>query len=113
MSTTPSVAMSPQPSRFLDRLRTSLLMRGLKPEVTEAWVGWARTFIRFHQLRHPERMGEAEIGAFLTHLAGERGASLPQQAQARQALRWLYQQFRDAPSGNGIRYPYRPATARA
>jgi len=71
---------APQPPKFLDRLRTALLMRGIPPEVTEAWVGWVRAFIQFHQLRHPETMGEHEIGAFLTHLAIERGAPLAQQA---------------------------------
>jgi hypothetical protein len=57
MSTAPSVARALQPPKFLDRLRTALLMRGLQPEVMEAWVGWTRTFIRFHHLRHPETMG--------------------------------------------------------
>ena len=80
---------APHPPKLLDRLRTALLMRGTTPEVTEAWVSWVRAFIQFHQLRHPETMGEGEIGAFRTHWAIERGAPLAQQAQARLALRFL------------------------
>ena len=31
-----------------------------------------RRFVRFHRLRHPAELGEAEVGAFLMHLADER-----------------------------------------
>jgi integron integrase len=68
-------------------------MRGTKAEVAEDQVGWVRAFIHFHQLRHPETLGEAAIGAFLTHLALERCVPLAQQAQARQALQFLYREF--------------------
>ncbi|WP_421215028.1 phage integrase N-terminal SAM-like domain-containing protein [Aeromonas jandaei] len=33
---------------------------------------WIRNFIRFHQLRHPQALGSAEVNAFLTRLAAER-----------------------------------------
>src|SRR5436190_17585036 len=59
----------PQQPRFLDRFRTALPIRGRPPEVVEAFARWVRDFILFHSLRYPETMGEAEIGAFLTHLA--------------------------------------------
>ncbi len=84
---------APQSPKLLDRLRTALLIRGTKPEVAEAQLGWVRSFIHFHKLRHPETMGEGEIGAFLTHLEVERYVPLAQQAQARQALRFLYREF--------------------
>ncbi|MFN6131867.1 MAG: phage integrase N-terminal SAM-like domain-containing protein, partial [Synechococcaceae cyanobacterium] len=29
---------------------------------------WLRRFLRFHRMRHPRTMGEAEINAFLSHL---------------------------------------------
>ncbi len=83
----------PQTPKLLDRLRTALLIRGLAPEVTEAYLGWIRSFIHFHHLRHPETRGEPEIGAFLTHLATERCAPVAQQAQARQALLLLFREF--------------------
>ncbi len=63
---------APQAPKLLDRLRTALLIRGFAPDRTEAYLGWVRAFIHFHQLRHPETLGEADIGAFLTHLAVER-----------------------------------------
>jgi integron integrase len=84
---------APDAPRFLDRLRTALQIRGRPPELVEAYVGWARDFIRFHRLRHPETLAESEIGAFLSHLALDRRESLPRQAQARQALLFLYREF--------------------
>ena len=87
------VPLPPPAPSFLDRLTTALQIRGRPPEVVQAQVGWVRQFILFHQKRHPELMGEAEIGAFLTHLAVDRCLPVGQQDQARQALLFLYREF--------------------
>src|SRR5262245_38226630 len=84
---------TPHQPRFLDRLRAALQMRGHNPAIVSAFVLWAASFIRFHGLRHPETMGEAEVGAYLTQLALDTDESLPRQAQARQALLFLYREF--------------------
>src|SRR5947207_784401 len=81
-----------QEPKFLDRLRTALLIRGRPPDLTEALVGWVRQFIVFHRLRHPDQMAEAEVGAFLTYLAVEGEVSASTQLQAFHALLFLYQQ---------------------
>ncbi len=51
---------------------------------------WIRRFVRFHRYRHPEIMGEAEIAAFLSHLAVERKVSGATQNQAFNAIIFLY-----------------------
>jgi site-specific recombinase XerD len=51
---------------------------------------WVRRFLRFHGLRPPREMGQAEINAFLTHLAVEEGVSASSQTQALSALLFLY-----------------------
>lgn len=53
-------------------------------------MAWARRFIRFHGLRHPDRMGEKEVSAFLTHLAVDLDVAPATQAQALSALVFLY-----------------------
>ena len=68
-------------------------IRGRPPEVVEAFARWVRDFILFHSLRHPETMGEAEIGAFLTHRTLDRLEPLPRQTQARTTLLFLYCEF--------------------
>ena len=35
-------------------------------------MGWIMRYIRYHGMRHPIELGEAEIVAYLTYLAAER-----------------------------------------
>jgi len=50
---------------------------------------WLRRFLRFHQMRHPRQMGQAEINAFLSHLSTEERVSASTQNQALAALVFL------------------------
>ena len=34
-----------------------------------SYVNWIKRYIFFHNVRHPDQMGAAEVEAFLTHLA--------------------------------------------
>jgi len=86
----PNPAQAP---RLLDRLQAALLLRGRPPAAAGAHVGWVRQFIRFNRLRHPDQMGGAEVGAFLSHLAADRQEALPALAEARDALLFLYRDF--------------------
>jgi site-specific recombinase XerD len=47
-------------------------------------------FIRFHQKKHPERMGEPEISAYLNYLAVNRKVAASTQNQALSAILFLY-----------------------
>ena len=51
---------------------------------------WIKRFIFFHNVRHPAEMAEAEINAFLTHLAVKEKVSASTQNQALSALLFLY-----------------------
>ena len=50
-----------------------------------------RAFVRFHGLRHPKQMGQAEVEAFLAWLSAERQVSASTHRQALSALLFLYQ----------------------
>jgi integron integrase len=56
----------------------------------QTYVYWVKAFIRSHRLRHPAGMGRAEIEAFLSWLANERGVAVSTHKQARSALLFLY-----------------------
>jgi len=71
-----------------DRLRT--LHYSLRTE--QAYLDWVKRYIRHHQLRHPQEMGQSEIEAFLTHLAVARQVSASTQNQAKSALLFLYRE---------------------
>jgi integron integrase len=82
----------PAPSvRLLDQLRNHIRYRHYSLRTEEAYVHWVRAFIRFHGLRHPQAMGQAEIESFLTWLAAERQVSPSTHKQALSALLFLYQ----------------------
>ena len=86
MSTGPAPGRSP----LLDRLYASLLARGTRPDRAADAVGWARRYILFHGKRHPADLGAAAVGAYVTHLACEDAAPLPDLARCWRALHFLY-----------------------
>src|SRR5690554_5150604 len=59
--------ISPQSTRFLDRFRNFIRLRGLAYKTEKTYVFWIKRFIRFHGRKHPETMGSAEVEAFLSH----------------------------------------------
>src|ERR1700719_1384990 len=87
-----AVASSP---KLLDRVRWQLRLKHYSIRTEQAYVDWSRRFILFHGKRHPKEMGEAEITAFLTHLAAEKNVAASTQNQAFAALLFLYQQVLD------------------
>jgi integron integrase len=91
MSSTPS-RVEPKPRRLLDQVRDKLRTLHYSPRTEEAYVGWIKRFIWFHDKRHPREMGPAEVEAFLSSLAIQRGVSASTQNQALCALLFLYKQ---------------------
>ncbi len=76
--------------KLLVRLRDAIRVRHMSLRTERAYLQWARRYILFHGKRHPLEMGEAEINAFLTHLAVEGQVSASTQTQALCGLLFLY-----------------------
>jgi len=81
---------APTEPKLLDRVRTALRARHYSIRTEQAYVGWIRRYIFFHDVRHPDEMGEKEINAFLSHLAVHGKVSASTQNQALSALLFLY-----------------------
>lgn len=81
--------MQPKP-RLLPAMRANLRLRHFSPRTEEAYLGWARRFVRFHDLRHPTELHESDVKAFLVHLAEDRHLAPSTLAQALAALIFLY-----------------------
>ena len=64
-----------QSVRILDQMRERIRYLHYSLRTEEAYVYWARAFIRFHDLRHPREMGKVEIEAFLMALVTKRNVS--------------------------------------
>jgi integron integrase len=81
---------APQPPKLLDRVRHACRVRHYSIRTEEAYHDWVERFIRFHGIRHPAKMAEAEVNAFLTYLAVEHNVAASTQNQALCALLFLY-----------------------
>jgi integron integrase len=90
---------SAQPPRLLDRVRSELRLRHYSLRTEEAYVHWVRRYVVFHGRRHPEALGEAEIAAFLSHLACAERVAAATQNQALCALVFLYRVVLRRPVG--------------
>ena len=90
-STDPSpTTETPNPPRLLDRVRAAIRVRHYSPLTEKAYVTWIKRFIFFFDKRHPNEMGEAQVSAYISHLATAKGVSASTQNQALCALIFLY-----------------------
>ncbi len=93
-------ANTTRPPKLLDQLRQALRARHYSPRTEETYVLLVKRFVFHHHLKHPKEMGEADINAFLTHLAVERKVSASTQNQALCALLFLYRHVIGREVGN-------------
>ena len=56
----------------------------------KTYAHWIKSYIHYHQLRHPTDMSSSEVNQFLTHLAVRKKVSPSTQNQALCALVYLY-----------------------
>jgi integron integrase len=87
-------------SSFLEEVRNLIRVKHLSLRTEEAYLGWIRRYIFFHDKRHPKEMGAKEAQAFLTHLAVEGNVAASTQNQAFAALLFLYREVLQQPFGS-------------
>ena len=78
--------------KLLDQVRDTLRRKNYAYRTEQSYVAWIKRFILFHDKRHPEEMGPAEIETYLSYLALKRKVAPSTQNQALAALQFLYQQ---------------------
>ncbi len=76
--------------KLLDLVRQRIRLKGYSIRTEKAYVSWIKRYILFHDKRHPEDMGKAEIEAFLPHLAMKLNVAPSTQNQAFNAILFLY-----------------------
>ena len=86
---------SPPAPKLLDRVRGKIRLKHYSIRTEQAYVDWIKRFILFHGKHHPEKMGAAEVEAFLTHLAVTGKVAASTQNQAKSALLFLYREVLD------------------
>ncbi|RBW52152.1 integron integrase [Marinobacter sp. F3R11] len=81
--------IQPQP-RLRDQVRAVIRVNRYSIRTEKSYWYWIRFYIRFHQMKHPKDMGPKEVNEFLTWLAVNRNVAAATQAQALNALVFLY-----------------------
>jgi enoyl reductase-like protein len=69
MSAILSPAQTADKPKLLDQVRDVIRRKHFSIRTEQTYVEWIKRYILFHGKRHPNEMAEAEITAFLTHLA--------------------------------------------
>ena len=86
------LAVHPSSPRLLDQVRERIRVKHYSLRTEQAYLGWIKRYIFFHDKRHPRDMGKEEVEAFLGALAVERNVSAATQTQALSALLFLYRE---------------------
>ena len=89
--------MNKNPPKLLDRLANEIRIRNYSLRTEQAYSMWTKQYIRFHNLTHPQEMGEEQVAEFLNYLSLKRGVSPNTQNQALNALKFLYKNVLNIP----------------
>ena len=81
-----------QATRLLDQLRERLRYLHYSLRTEQAYVYWARAFIRWSGMRHPRDLGKTDVEAYLSMLANERSVSPSTHRQALSAILFIYKE---------------------
>jgi len=93
--------------RLLQQVHAAIRRLHYSRRTEEAYVHWIKRFIFWSGKRHPASLGEAEVSAFLSHLAVELNVAAATQNQAIASLLFLYKQVM------GIELPWLDTMVRA
>jgi len=82
--------MTENKPKLLNQVRQVIRFKLYSLRSEESYIDWIKTFIYFHNKKHPIEMGEKETGEFITHLVKNKKVSELTQNQALFAIVFLY-----------------------
>lgn len=80
-------------ARFTHQVRQDLRDKGYSYQTEKTYLHWVKRYIAFHNMQHPQRLGEEQINQFLSHLGNQPNCSAATQRTALNALIYLYRQY--------------------
>jgi len=80
-------------TRFMDQFRTFIRSRHYAFKTEKTYCYWVLSFIRFHNMQHPNKMGNVEIEAFLEYQSATLNVSSNTQKTALNSLIFMYREF--------------------
>lgn len=79
-------------ARLLERVERRGRARHLSPRTIKTYLGWIRRFLAFHADRDPDRLGRAEVEAYIERLAQRMGLGADSQNQAASSIAFLFRE---------------------
>jgi len=78
--------------KLLDVLVDKIRLKHYSKSTEQTYYYWCKSYILYHNKKHPKDMGKDEIESFLTHLAVEKNVAPSTQNQAFNAILFLYKE---------------------
>ncbi|OED39663.1 integrase [Chromatiales bacterium (ex Bugula neritina AB1)] len=91
-------------SPFLQSVRDAIRLKYYSIKTEETYLYWINWYIRFHQMKHPRDLGEADIRKFLNYLAIERNVAASTQKVALNSLVFMYRHVLNTEPGDFSQY---------
>ena len=60
--------MTTQHPKLFDLVRQRIRYKHMSYRTEQAYCGWIKRYVIFHQMRHPQEMGRLEVESYLSHL---------------------------------------------
>ncbi len=79
-------------TKLLDQVKNVIRVKHYSIRTEEAYLGWIKDYIFFHNKKHPLELNEKHISDYLTYLAVERNVAASTQNQAMSAVLFLYKE---------------------
>ena len=92
------------PSPFLKSIEEKMYRSYYAKRTIKAYLDWIRKFIIFNNKRHPTTLGNTDVERFLTHLVMEKKVAVQTQAQALNALSYLYKEIIGKPLSEDLKF---------
>lgn len=86
--------------KLLKKVRLEIRRRNYSYSTEKNYSNWMKRFIRFHNMKHPNRLGEEDIVMFLNYLSESKNVAASTQNQALCAIVFLYEQVLKLNIGN-------------
>ena len=83
--------------KLLEIVRDKIRVKHYSISTERTYLYWIKSYILYHNKKHPKDMGKVEIEQFLTYLAVEKNVSPATQNQAFNAILFLYRDILNIP----------------
>ncbi len=88
-----------EPVKFMDKFRAYIRSCNLSYSTEKTYCKWVVDYIRYHKMKRPEQLGDADIDAYLSELAVGRHLAVNTQKTALNAIVFMYAKFLKQPVG--------------